>query len=173
MKYAVDLVRELRRSYSDLTIGVAGYPQTHPDASSPEEDLRHLKEKVDAGADFIITQICFSFDDLSNFIKLCRQNGITCPIIPGIFIPTSYEVMIRLCEICHVTIPINVLKQYKTVKDDTDKFVEIAMANTFQFIDKIFKWDFEDLFGIHFFTINKFKCIREIITRYESILSID
>jgi len=62
-----------------------GYPTGHPEAHSYEEDLRHLKEKVDAGADFIITQLFFCADAFLKFLRDCRAIGITCPILPGIF----------------------------------------------------------------------------------------
>lgn len=63
----------------------SGYPTGHPEAQSYEEDLRHLKEKVDAGADFVITQLFFRTDTFLKFLDDCRANGITCPILPGIF----------------------------------------------------------------------------------------
>lgn len=62
-----------------------GYPTGHPEAESYEQDLRHLKEKVDAGADFIITQLFFRADTFFKFLDDCRAIGITCPILPGIF----------------------------------------------------------------------------------------
>ncbi len=62
-----------------------GYPTGHPEAESYEEDLRHLKEKVDAGADFVITQLFFRADTFLKFVDDCRAIGITCPILPGIF----------------------------------------------------------------------------------------
>ena len=62
-----------------------GYPTGHPEAESYAADLRHLKEKVDAGADFIITQLFFRAETFLTFLKDCRAIGITCPILPGIF----------------------------------------------------------------------------------------
>lgn len=62
-----------------------GYPTGHPEAESYEADLRHLKEKVDAGADFVITQLFFRPDTFLKFLDDCRAIGITCPILPGIF----------------------------------------------------------------------------------------
>lgn len=63
----------------------AGYPTGHPEAESYQQDLKHLKEKVDAGADFIITQLFFRADTFLKFLDDCRSIGITCPILPGIF----------------------------------------------------------------------------------------
>lgn len=64
---------------------LSGYPKGHPDAESFEDDLKHLKEKVSAGADFIITQLFFEADTYFRFVKACSAIGITCPILPGIF----------------------------------------------------------------------------------------
>ena len=67
-----------------FTTCISGYPNGHPDCSSYEEDIQHLKEKVDAGADFIITQLFFENKTFFKFLKDCRAAGITVPVIPGI-----------------------------------------------------------------------------------------
>ena len=83
--YATDLVQHIRSTTGEyFTICVAGYPTGHPEAKSYEDDLLHLKEKVDAGADFIITQLFFKAATFKKFVDDCRGVGIQCPIIPGI-----------------------------------------------------------------------------------------
>ena len=83
--YSTDLVRHIKADHDDyFTICVAGYPTGHPEASSYEDDLIHLKEKIDAGADFIITQLFFNAGTFKKFVDDCRAIGINCPIIPGI-----------------------------------------------------------------------------------------
>jgi hypothetical protein len=72
-------------SLSLLSSLLAGYPKGHPEAGSFEDDLKYLKEKVSAGADFIITQLFFEADTFFHFVKSCTEMGITCPILPGIF----------------------------------------------------------------------------------------
>lgn len=64
---------------------LTGYPKGHPDAESLEDDLEHLKEKVDAGADFVITQLFFEADTFFHFLQACSRVGVTCPVLPGIF----------------------------------------------------------------------------------------
>ncbi|MEQ2219371.1 hypothetical protein XENOCAPTIV_016785 [Xenoophorus captivus] len=79
-----------------------GYPTGHPEAKSYEQDLRHLKEKVDAGADFVITQLFFRADTFLKFLDDCRAIGITCPILPGIFpIQVKRTSSRKLINICH------------------------------------------------------------------------
>lgn len=167
MKHAIDLVRSLRAANPDLSIGVAGYPEAHSEAASREEDLQHLKEKVDAGADFIITQICFSFEALAKFIEECRSLGINCPIIPGVFVPTSYTSLVKMCEICKVTIPENQLELYQAAKNDIERFAEVAAAKTCELLDQIFGWEYEKIYGVHFFTLNKLKQVEAIVKKYD------
>ena len=78
-------LEQVEASLSRLSSLLAGYPKGHPEAGSFEADLKHLKEKVSAGADFIITQLFFEADTFFRFVKACTDMGITCPIVPGIF----------------------------------------------------------------------------------------
>ena len=83
-KHAVELVRELRDSNADFCIGGACYPEIHPESCDQREDIKYLKEKVDAGCDFLTTQMFFDNNLLYNFLYKIREAGITVPIIPGI-----------------------------------------------------------------------------------------
>jgi methylenetetrahydrofolate reductase (NADPH) len=90
--YAVDLVKFIREKYGDyFCIGVAGYPEKHLEAKSREEDIQFLKEKVDAGADFIITQFFYDNELFYKWVEDCRAVGIKCQIIPGIMPILGYE----------------------------------------------------------------------------------
>ena len=83
-KHAVELVRELKESGADFCIGGACYPEIHPESACQKEDIRYLKEKVDAGCEFLTTQMFFDNNLLYNFLYKIREAGITVPIIPGI-----------------------------------------------------------------------------------------
>lgn len=83
-RYAVDLIREIKESGSDLCIGAACYPEVHPESKNQNEDIIHLKEKVDAGAEFLTTQMFFDNNLLYNFLYKIREKGITVPVIAGI-----------------------------------------------------------------------------------------
>ena len=83
-KYAIDLVRELKAADSSLCIGGACYPEIHPESATQADDIKRLKEKVDAGVDFLTTQMFFDNNLLYNFLYKIREAGITVPVIPGI-----------------------------------------------------------------------------------------
>ena len=90
--YAIDLVRFIKETYGDyFTICVAGYPEVHLDAKSREDDIQRLKEKVDAGADFVITQLFFDNDIYFKWVDDCKLAGINVPIIPGIMPILGYD----------------------------------------------------------------------------------
>ncbi len=87
--HACELVRELRASGAELCIGGAAYPEVHPESPSQTEDIKYLKEKVDAGCDFLTTQMFFDNNLLYNFLYKIREAGVTVPVIPGIMPITS------------------------------------------------------------------------------------
>lgn len=84
---------------------VAGYPEVHLTATSREDDIRYLKEKVDAGADFIITQLFYDNDIFYNWVRDCRAAGITVPIIPGLMPILGYDRFKRMCKFTKTIVP--------------------------------------------------------------------
>ena len=91
LRYANELVHLIREVNPECTIGVAGYPEKHPEAESAEIDLLNLKRKVDAGGDFVTTQLFFDNQSYFDFVARCRQAGISAPILPGLLCITSAE----------------------------------------------------------------------------------
>ncbi len=87
--YAIELIRELKESGADFCIGGACYPEKHPESPDSVEDIRHLKEKADAGCDFLTTQMFFDNNLLYRYLYRIREAGITLPILPGIMPITS------------------------------------------------------------------------------------
>ena len=105
LHYANELVELIREVHPDCIIGVGGYPEKHPEAESAELDLIHLKRKVDAGADFVTTQLFFDNALYFDFVARCRAGGIQVPILPGLFCIQSIEQARRFCAMCEASIP--------------------------------------------------------------------
>jgi methylenetetrahydrofolate reductase (NADPH) len=105
LRYASELVAFIREHYPEFCLGVGGYPETHPEASSPEADLQHLKLKVDAGADFITTQLFFDNAAFFSFVERCRALGIKVPIVPGLLPPLSHSQVKKFTAFCGARYP--------------------------------------------------------------------
>lgn len=105
LRYAAELVTLLKQRHPGFCLGVGGYPEKHPEASSPADDLAHLKAKVDAGADFITTQLFFDNAVYYRFAEKCRAAGIHVPIVPGIMPVLSLKQIQRFTSMCGATLP--------------------------------------------------------------------
>ena len=112
-RHAVDLIRELKDSGADFCIGGACYPEVHPESNNQAEDIRYLKEKVDAGCSFLTTQMFFDNNLLYNFLYKIREQGITVPIIPGIMPITNAKQMKRSIQMSGCFVP----QRFKSLLD--------------------------------------------------------
>ncbi len=133
-QYAIDLLKQVvnlnegvyleenlkNTSKTKFCIGVAGYPEKHFEAPNMESDLRHLKAKVDAGADYIITQMFFDNAKYFSFVKSCREIGITVPIIPGLKPIYSKKQLTILPKTFHIDLPTPLSEAVAACKTDTD-----------------------------------------------------
>jgi methylenetetrahydrofolate reductase (NADPH) len=105
LSYANELVALIRREFPSFGVAVAGYPETHREAPSPEVDLENLKRKVDAGADAVITQLFYNNDDYWRFRERCERAGIRVPIVPGILPVTNLAQIRRIASLCGAVLP--------------------------------------------------------------------
>jgi len=153
-KYAYDLVAFIKDNYPGLGVGVAAYPETHPDAASPEEDLRHLKEKLDRGGDFAITQLFFDNSLYWSFMEKARAAGIDKPIIPGIMPIFNLKVIKRITSLCGASIPKSLLTALEEAQESggdaavMNVGIEHATAQMQGLLDK-------GAHGVHLYTLNK------------------
>ena len=151
-RHAVDLVRELREYSADFCIGGACYPEVHPESENQREDIRRLKEKVDAGCSFLTTQMFFDNNLLYNFLYKIREAGITVPIIPGIMPITNGNQVERAIQLSGSFMP----QRFKSLVDkfgsspDAMKQAGIAYAT-----DQIIDLFANGITNVHVYSMNK------------------
>jgi methylenetetrahydrofolate reductase (NADPH) len=152
LSYANELVTLLRSEFADFGVAVAGYPETHREALSPESDLENLRRKVDAGADVVITQLFYDNDDFWRFRDRCVQAGIRVPIVPGILPVTNLAQIQRIASLCGARLPAPFQAALEGSADDAsgqfDVGVEFATRQVQQLVDG-------GVPGIHFYVLNK------------------
>ena len=112
-RHAVDLIRDLKESGADFCIGGACYPEIHPESANQKDDIRYLKEKVDAGCDFLTTQMFFDNNLLYNFLYKIREAGITVPVVPGIMPITNEKQVERAIKLSGSFMP----QRFKSLVD--------------------------------------------------------
>ena len=152
----------------------AGHPEGHPSSRSQEEELQHLKEKVDAGADFIITQFFYDVEKFLHFVQRCRGVGIACPIIPGIMPIQSYTTLIKMTQYCGVTVPESILHRLEAVNKNDDEAVKLLGCDiAAEMCRHIYAMSNGDVDGVHFYTLNLERSVTEIVGMLESIKPID
>jgi methylenetetrahydrofolate reductase (NADPH) len=167
-RYAVDLVRHIRSKYGDhFCVAVAGYPEGHADSVSFEADLKFLKEKVDAGADMIVTQLFYDVDKFEVFLEKLRGLGVTVPVIPGIMPILSYSGLQRMCKMCKVHLPLEIAKDVEDIKDDERKIKEYGIKLAVRMCRRLIN---SGVRGIHIYTMNQEEGVREIVKNLADVL---
>lgn len=152
--YASDLITFIREHYDDyFTIAVAGYPTKHPESASKADDLRYLKHKVDAGADFIITQLFFEFKVFDEFVRDCREAGIKIPIIPGIMPIQNYDSLERIARLSQLTLPEKMISDLEPIKNNDEAVRNYGIEWTIDLCRAILKAQITP--GLHFYTLNR------------------
>jgi methylenetetrahydrofolate reductase (NADPH) len=160
LEFSHQLVGLLREDY-DFSIAAACFPETHIHAVSPEDDLKHLKAKVDAGVDYLITQLFFDNDLYFDFVARARAIGIDIPIIPGIMPITGYGQIAKITSMCGATMPEHVLAELDTRQDDPRAVADFGVSYaTMQCSDLLAK----GAPGIHFCTLNRSPATRSILS---------
>lgn len=148
--HASDLV-EFVRGFGGFEISAACYPETHLEASSPADDIKHLKTKVDAGVDRLITQLFFDNDLFLNFVERARKAGIDTPIQAGIMPITNLRQIERISELTQVHIPKTLQQQLARYADDPVSLSAVGIDYAAQQIQTLLG---HDIAGIHLYTMN-------------------
>jgi len=133
-------------------VEVAAYPETHPDAQSPADDLAFFKRKVEAGADSAITQYFYNTHAYLDFVNRCRQTGLALPIIPGIMPITNYDGIVRFSENCGADIPRWMKKHLEALKDDAPGLRAFGIEAVTRLCEELLAAGAP---GLHFYTLNR------------------
>ena len=160
LHYSRELVELIRDEY-DFAIGAACFPEVHIHATDAESDLRYLKEKVDAGARFLITQLFFDNGAYYDFVARARDIGIDVPIIPGIMPITDVNQIKRITGMCGASIPAELLHELDLRSDQPGAVSDLGVAHaTLQCADLLAN----GAPGIHFYTLNRSPATRAILS---------
>ena len=166
-RYAVDLIRELKESPYDFCIGGACYPEVHPESVNQKEDIRRLKEKVEAGCDFLTTQMVFDNNLLYNFLYKIREAGITVPVIPGIMPITNARQVKRAIELSGSFMP----QRFRAL---VDKFgsdpAAMCQAGIAYATDQIIDLYANNLTNVHVYSMNKPEVAKKIRDNLSAII---
>jgi methylenetetrahydrofolate reductase (NADPH) len=158
-RYALDLVRFVRE-VGDFSVAVACYPEGHQESPSLQKDIEYTRMKVDAGADFAITQMFFDNRYYYDFLDRARKAGITVPIFPGIMPVTDFEKIRKFAGFCHATIPPKLEELFAPALGDPEESMKLGVHYAVS--------QCEDLLGngvryLHFYTLNKSDAVLKIL----------
>ena len=166
-QYDADLISELKDANTDFCIGCACYPEIHPESANQKEDIKHLKEKVDAGCDFITTQMFFDNNLLYNFLYKIREAGITVPVIPGIMPITNANQVERAIKLSGSFMP----QRFKSL---VDKFgsnpAAMKQAGIAYATDQIIDLYANNITNVHVYSMNKPDVAAKIQSNLSDIL---
>lgn len=160
LRYANELVELIRSEFADFGVAVAGYPETHQEAPSPDVDLENLKRKVDAGADIVVTQLFYDNDDFFRFRDRCEAGGIHVPLVPGILPVTSLAQIQRITSMCAAKLPDAFVAGLGQREDEEWQFqvgIEFATKQVQALIDA-------GVPGIHFYVLNKSQATSAVLS---------
>jgi methylenetetrahydrofolate reductase (NADPH) len=153
-RHAVDLVEFIKKEFPQMGVGVAGFPEGHPETPNRLKEMEYLKAKVDAGADYICTQLFFKNGDFYDFRERCELAGIHVPIIAGIMPITTRKGMERISELAlGARIPAKLQRAILRTCDDES----VAKVGVHWATQQVFDLFDRDVRGIHFYTLNKSK----------------
>ena len=167
-RYAVDLVRELKESGADFCVGGACYPEVHPESPHQKEDIRYLKEKVDAGCSFLTTQMFFDNNLLYNFLYKIREAGITVPVMPGIMPITTANQVERAIKLSGSFMP----QRFKSLVDTFGTSPDaMKQAGIIYATDQIIDLFANGIKNVHVYSMNKPDVAEKILNNLSDILN--
>ncbi|MFN0051742.1 MAG: methylenetetrahydrofolate reductase [NAD(P)H] [Planctomycetales bacterium] len=163
LQHASDLVALIRAEFPQFGIGVAGYPEKHPEAPSPQVDLQHLQRKVEAGADAVFTQLFFCNENFFKFRERYEQAGIRVPLIPGIMPILNFAQIKRITSLCGAQLPDDLAQRLEAahLRDDKESQFQLGVEFATQQCRELLD---QGVPGIHFYVLNRSQACEEILT---------
>ncbi len=158
-RYASELIQFIRSHAYDFSLGVAGYPEGHPEAGGLDRDLLNLKRKVEVGGQFIVTQLFFENQDYFEYVKRTRAMGIQAPIQPGIWLLTDFA-QIEKTGSLGARIPSRLVEELKPFKDDKEKVIQKGIDYATRQCEELLK---NGAPGIHFYAMNKSHSVKAVM----------
>ncbi|SNZ09683.1 5,10-methylenetetrahydrofolate reductase (NAD(P)) [Persephonella hydrogeniphila] len=167
-RYANELVSLIRENFGDwFSIGVAAYPEGHPESPDLDTDIFYFKKKVDAGAEFAITQMFFDNRYFYNFVEKVQKVGIDIPIIPGIMPVTNFKQIKKFADMCGATIPKELIEKIQPVADRPEEVEKIGIEYAVKQCEDLLKHGVK---GLHFYTLNKSKATIQIYNQIKDLI---
>ncbi len=166
-RYASELIREIRNFDGDFCIGAACYPEGHVESANKTEDIEHLREKVEAGCDFVTTQMFFDNNILYNYLYRIRERGITVPVVAGIMPVTNARQIDRICRMSGTYLP----ARFKAIVDRFgDNPAAMKQAGIAYATEQIIDLIANHVNGIHVYSMNKPDVAEQIKNSLSEIL---
>ncbi|MBP5198989.1 MAG: methylenetetrahydrofolate reductase [NAD(P)H] [Lachnospiraceae bacterium] len=166
-RHAVELVRDLKNSGADFCIGGACYPEVHPESVNQREDIKYLKEKVDAGCEFLTTQMVFDNDLFFNFLYKIREAGITVPVLPGIMPITNANQVDRAIKLSGSFMPRRFKSLVDKFGDDPEAMKQAGIAYA---TDQIIDLYANGIKAVHVYSMNKPDVAESILNNLSNII---
>ncbi len=158
--YANELVEFIASEFPEMGILVAGYPETHQEATSPEADLQNLKRKIDAGADVILTQLFYNNVDYFRFRQQCEALGIQVPIVPGLLPVTNGAQIQRIAALCGAKLPPQFVSDLQKYEDDPAGQFEVGVEFATRQAEELLA---AGVPGLHFYVLNKSEATERVL----------
>lgn len=166
--YASELIKFIRAADYGFCLGAACYPEVHTEAQDAETDLANLRRKVDAGADFLISQLFFDNQDFLRFRDTAVAAGIHVPILAGIMPVLNVKQIKRFTKMCGAAIPEPLLAKIEAVEDDAEAVRQIGMYHAARQCEQLLS---EGVAGLHFYTLNRSTATRAVFQEIRALLS--